>query len=168
MLSWSQMWKYISLVIIFVKLWGLKDCHFGDFDQLGTINARYNSRYQGVSRDLIRLRKRSKLVERSLFAIIDLLHGAKSIVLILYGVWGDNFHRNLFNFFFRKIFFSFHFIFLNFLCCLCYNCSINVKRQSEISEFCRDTSSLVNFWKLLKLNRKMEKISFFVSLSPTR
>ena len=28
----------------FVKLWGLKDCHFGHFDQFGTINARYNSR----------------------------------------------------------------------------------------------------------------------------
>ena len=35
--------------------------------------------------DLIRLRNRSKLVERSLFAIIDLLQGAKFFVL--YFIW---------------------------------------------------------------------------------
>ena len=31
-----------------------------------------------------------------------------------------------------------------FLCCLCYYCSINVKRQSELSGLCPDTSSLVS------------------------
>ena len=46
-----------------------------------TINARYISRYKRVSGELIRFRNRSKLVERSLFAIIDLLQGAKSILL---------------------------------------------------------------------------------------
>ena len=38
-----------------------------------------------LTRDLIRLRNRSKLVERSLFAIIDLLQGTKSI--LLYFLW---------------------------------------------------------------------------------
>ena len=61
-------------MIINVKLRGFKDCHFG------TINARYISRYY-----LIRPRNRSKLVERSLFAIIDLLQGAKFI--FLYFIW---------------------------------------------------------------------------------
>ena len=37
----------------------------------------------GVSGELFRLRNRSKLVERSLFAITDLLQGAKSILLYL-------------------------------------------------------------------------------------
>ena len=53
---------------------GFKDCLF---DQFGTINARYTSRYL----ILIRLKKCSKLVERKLFAIIDLLQGAKYIFL---------------------------------------------------------------------------------------
>ena len=46
-----------------------------------TINARYNSRYKRVSGDLILLRNCSKLVERSLFAIADLLQGVKSNLL---------------------------------------------------------------------------------------
>ena len=66
----------------FVDLWEFKDCHF---DQFGTINARYNSRYQRVSGDLIRLRNCFKLIERSSFAIIDLLQGTKSI--LLYFIW---------------------------------------------------------------------------------
>ena len=37
--------KIFHLWSFFVKLWGFKDCHFGHFDQFGTINARYNSRY---------------------------------------------------------------------------------------------------------------------------
>ena len=37
--------KIFHLWSLFVKLWGFKDCHFGHFDQFGTINARYNSRY---------------------------------------------------------------------------------------------------------------------------
>ena len=44
-----------------------------------------------MSGDLIRLRNRSKLVKRSLFAIIDLLQGANLFFYSLYGVWGDNF-----------------------------------------------------------------------------
>ena len=54
----------MSPVTIFRKLWGFKDCNFG------TINERYISRYQRERGDLIRLRNGSKLVERSLFAII--------------------------------------------------------------------------------------------------
>ena len=77
--------KIFHLWSFCVKLWGFKDCHFGHFDQFGTINARYNSRYYRVSGDLIRLINRSKLVERSLFAIIDLLQGTKSI--FLYFIW---------------------------------------------------------------------------------
>ena len=34
--------KILTVTIIFVKLRGFKDCHFG---QIGTINARYISRY---------------------------------------------------------------------------------------------------------------------------
>ena len=41
---------------------------------------------------------------------------------------------------FRKKSFSFYFISFNFFCCLCYYCSINVKRQSELR---LDTSRLV-------------------------
>ena len=52
--------KIFYLCSFFVKLWGFKDCHF---DQFGTINAQYNSRYLRVSGDLIRLINRSKLVE---------------------------------------------------------------------------------------------------------
>ena len=37
--------KIFHLWSFFVKLWGFKDCHFGHFDQFGTINARYVSRY---------------------------------------------------------------------------------------------------------------------------
>ena len=37
--------KIFHLWLFFVKLWGFKDCHFAHFDQFGTINARYNSRY---------------------------------------------------------------------------------------------------------------------------
>ena len=46
-----------------------------------------------MSGDFIRLRNRSKLVERSLFAINELLQGAKSIRL--YFIWrvGDDFHE---------------------------------------------------------------------------
>ena len=74
-------------MIIFRKVTGFKDCHFG------TINARYVSRYYRVSGELIRLRNRSKLVERSLFVIIGLLQGANYILCTVYGVWGDSFHK---------------------------------------------------------------------------
>ena len=46
-----------------------------------------------MSGDLIRLRNRSKLVEESLFAIIDLLLGANSITLYFVAC-GDDFHKN--------------------------------------------------------------------------
>ena len=65
-------------MILFCKVIRVRDSHF---DQFGTDSARYISRYQRVSGDLIRLRNRSKLVEGSLFAIIDLLLGAKFITL---------------------------------------------------------------------------------------
>ena len=125
--------KIFHLWSFFVELWGFKDCHFGHFDQFGTINARYNSRYQRVSGDLIRLINRSKLVERNLFAIIDLLQWTK--ILFLYfilrvGGWFSQKNSN-----FRK---NFHLIFLCFYCC-----SINLKRQSEHSGLRPDTSSLV-------------------------
>ena len=44
---------------------------------------------------MIRLRNRSKLVERSLFAINGLLQGAKSI--LLYFIWrvGDDFQKKI-------------------------------------------------------------------------
>ena len=48
-----------------------------------------------------------------------------------------------FNFWKKKI--SFYFILFYFLCCLCYYCSINVKKQSEFSGLRPDTSSLVLF-----------------------
>ena len=49
------------------------------------IDTRYISRYLRVSGDLIRLKNRSKLAERSFFAIIDLFLGKKSITL--YFMW---------------------------------------------------------------------------------
>ena len=68
----------------FVKLLRFKDCDFGQF---GTINGRY----------IIRPRNCSKLVQRSLFPIIDLLIGAKSITSFF--IWrvggGGDFHKNL-------------------------------------------------------------------------
>ena len=74
-------------------LWGFKDCLFGQF---ATVNAQYNSRYQRVSGNLIRLRNFSELVEGSLFATNDLLLGAKPITLcfILSG-WGMILPKNL-------------------------------------------------------------------------
>ena len=83
-----------------------------------------------MSGDLIRLINRSKLVERSLFAIIDLLQGTKS----LYGVLGDDFQKNFQH---LEKTFSFLFISLSFLRYYC--CSINLKRQSEHSGLCPDT-----------------------------
>ena len=77
--------KIFHLWSSFVKLWGFKDCCFGHFDQFGTINARYNSRYKRVSEDLIRFINRSKFIERNLFAIIDLLQLTKPI--FLYFIW---------------------------------------------------------------------------------
>ena len=51
------------------------------FWSIWEINARYISCYSSVSGELIRLRNRPNLVDRSLFAIIDLLQGAKFIFL---------------------------------------------------------------------------------------
>ena len=45
-------------------------------------------------------------------------------------------------FVFLFVLFNFYF----FLCCLCFYCSINVKRQSELSGLRPDTSSLVFFY----------------------
>ena len=92
-----------------------------------------------MSGDLIRLISRSKLVERSLFAIIDLLQGTKSIFLYFILRMGDDFHKKLISNLRKKN--SFHFISFNFLCYYC--CSINLKRQSEHSGLRPGTSSLV-------------------------
>ena len=74
---------------------------------LRSINDQYVSRYERVSGDLIPLRNRSKLVKENLFAITDLLLGAKFITL--YFIWrvGDDFRKNL-N---LKKFFFLHLIF---------------------------------------------------------
>ena len=117
-------------MIIFVKLRGFELRHFGRF---GTINARYISRYERVSEDLIRLRNNSKLVKISLFAMIDLLQGVK---FILFNVWEDNCYKksqilekkNLNFFCYIKFFF-------------CYYCSIKSARQSRHSGLRPDTSS---------------------------
>ena len=61
--------------------------------------------------------------------------------MLLYFKWrvGDDFHKK-FQFLEKKIFILFlHLIFK------CYYCSINLKRQSEHSGLCPDTSSLVLF-----------------------
>ena len=59
-----------------------------------------------------------------------------------YGVWGMIFIQTFSNFRKKKFFILFYLIFLS---CLCYYCSINVKRQSELSGLRPDTSSLVYF-----------------------
>ena len=64
-------------MIVFCKVMGLKIAILANLGQL--------TRDYSVSRYLIRLRNRSKLVERSLFALIDLLQGAKSILSCL--IW---------------------------------------------------------------------------------
>ena len=93
-----------------------------------------------MSGDSIRLRNRSKIVERSLFAIIELLQGTKFIFCTLYGVWGNDF-PNKFQILEKKFtFILFHLIFLCYYCC-----SKNLKRQSELSGLRPDTSSLVFF-----------------------
>ena len=80
------------------------------------------------------------MVERSLFAIIDLLQRTKS--LFLYFKWrvGGWFSLKISNF--RKKNFHFILFHLIFLCYYC--CSINPKRQSEHSGLRPDTSSLVS------------------------
>ena len=77
------------------------------------------------------------MVERSLFAIIGLLQGAKSFCT-LYGVWGEDFHKK-FWFLEENNFILFHYIdiFKQFYCFK------NLKRQSESSRLPPDTSSLV-------------------------
>ena len=67
-----------------------------------------------VTRDIIRAINaqaeiQSKLVKGLLFAIIDILLGAKSITCTLYGIWGMNFTKNVV---FKKN--SFFFITFNF------------------------------------------------------
>ena len=95
-----------------------KDCRFGQF---GTINAwdnlgQYISRYYRVSGDLIGFRNSSKLVQGSLFAIIDLLLRANLSFSTLYGVRGMIFTKKIISekkivFFFN----SFNFFMLSLL-----------------------------------------------------
>ena len=63
---------------------------------------------------------------------------------------------------FRKKFFIFISFFI--LCCLCYYCSINVKRQSELSGFCPDTSSLVLLKIIYSLDGSRKTQGFIVLL----
>ena len=77
-----------------------------------------------------RFRNRSKLVEGGLFTRIDLLQGAKSILLNF--IWPGEIIFKKKN--------SFQFITFNFLC---YCCSTNLERHLEHSGLCPDTSSLV-------------------------
>ena len=92
-----------------------------------------------MSGGLIRLISRSKLVERSLFAIIDLLQGAKFFLLYLYGVWGDEFiKKSSLDFFFSFCFLSNLVFFM-----LLYYYSLIFKWQSEHAGRRPDTSSLV-------------------------
>ena len=89
---------------------------------------------------LFRLINRSKLVERSLFALIDLLQETKSI--FLYFIWrvGDDFHKK-FQILEEKIYFIlFRLIFLCYYCC-----SVNLKRRSEHLRLRPDASSLVYY-----------------------
>ena len=89
--------------------------------------------------DLIRLRNRSKLVERSLFAIIDMLLEAKFITL--YFIWRmDMIFTKKFQIFLQ--FFFFIFLYLIFSS---YFCFIDLKRQLEHSSLRPDTSSFVLF-----------------------
>ena len=69
-------------MIFFVKLWGFDDCHFGQF---GTINARYIFWLLPHKQRFDPRINRSKFVEGRLFALIDLLLGAKSI--FFYFIW---------------------------------------------------------------------------------
>ena len=71
---------------------GSKGCHFGQF---GTINARYNSCFYS---DLINLGNQSKMIEKSLFAIFDLLLGAMSVNLYFSWRVGVNFFKKKTNF----------------------------------------------------------------------
>ena len=73
--------------------------------------------------------------------MINLLQGAKSIFLYLIWRVGGSFLSKKFQILEKR--FSFVLFRLIFLCCLCYYCTINVKRQSKLSGLCPDTSSLV-------------------------
>ena len=122
--------KVFNLWLFFLNLWGFKNCHFGEF---GTINVRF-------AIDLIRLRNRSKLVQSSLYAITNLLIGAKSITLFLVWRVGGIFLQKNLSFFLKSIFFSLSGKMS------CYYCSIDLKRQSEHSWLRPDSSSLVLFY----------------------
>ena len=68
-----------------------KDCHF---DQFGTISAQFFlALLMRKCRDFIRLRNRFKLLEGSLFAVIDLLLDAKFITLYFISRVGDDFPK---------------------------------------------------------------------------
>ena len=78
-----------------------------------------------MSGDLIRHRNRSKLVEKSLIAIIDLLQGAKYKYFVVYMACGGTF--SIFCYIFS-----------------CYYCSIDLKMQSKHSGLHTGTRSLVH------------------------
>ena len=123
-----------------------------------TITVRYNSYYSRVSGDLARLGKHSKLVEGNLIAIIDLSLGAKIIPCTLYGVWADDFTKNL-NF--KNVIFFFHFSLLH-LMFSCYYCCIDFKRH-EHSRLRPDTSRFVLSIFVTKLMVCLCSVGFFSS-----
>ena len=67
--------------------------------------------------------------------------------------------------FIKKFKFSIYFITFNFF--IGYNCSINIKRQSEHSGLCPDTSSLVLFLVILSCGGMifMKKFQIFILLN---
>ena len=113
MLGWFFFCRQISLKIVILA-------------NLGQLT-RHKFR---VSGDLIPLRNRSELVEGGLIAIYNLLLGANLSLCTLYGVWGDDSHKN----------YLLHLIFS------CYYCSVELRRQLEHSELHPDTSNLVIFY----------------------
>ena len=115
----------------FVKLWGFKIAIFANLGQL----TRDTFRAINARRRFNPLRNRSKLVERSLFAIIHLLQGAKFILLGFIWRGGMILIEKTFR---KKNSFSYYIFFKK-----SYYCSINLKWESEHSELCPDTSSVV-------------------------
>ena len=90
-----------------------------------------------VSGELIRLRNRSKLVERNLFAILICCKERSISFCTLYG--GMIFIKKI-----QTLEKKIHFVLLH-LIFQCYYCSRNRERQSEHSGLCPVTSSLVCF-----------------------
>ena len=142
-----QKWKKNIIIEIsynFLYVWNCMELYDKKFFHVWKLyDKKFRSSRERVSGDLIRLRNCSKLVERSLFAIIDLVQGRKSNFSYLYDVCGDDFYIK-FQILEKKNS-LFLLIQLFFLCYYC--CSINLKRQWEHSALRPDTSVLVVFFE---------------------